>query len=271
MSTSTSKVAVVTGASTGIGRATALSLKAAGYKVYGTSRRAAADGPAGIEMVVCDVADDGSVAALVTRVMAESGRIDVLVNNAGLGITGAAEETSIELAKTIFDVNVFGVFRLTREVLPIMRRQKSGRIVNISSVLGLIPAPYMALYAATKHAIEGYSESLDHEVRAFGVRVLLIEPAYTQTSFDANALAPDRMLPIYDGGRANADATMKKAMLTGDRPEVVAEAVLKALTAKAPKLRYTAGKIAGQVSLLRRFVPASAFDKSLRKQNGLPV
>lgn len=271
MSERSSKVAIVTGASTGIGRATAEALAKSGFKVYGTSRRPVSGGPAGVQMVVCDVSDERSVSDLVSRVVAETGRIDVLVNNAGLGITGAAEETSTQLAQKIFDVNVFGVLRAIRQVLPIMRQQRSGRIVNISSVLGFMPAPYMALYASTKHAIEGYSESLDHEVREFGIRSVLIEPAYTRTSFDVNAIEADQSLPVYDRGRANADKIMKTAMQTGDHPEVVAKAVLEAVNAKAPKLRYTAGKLARQVGFLRRFVPASAFDKSLRKQNGLPA
>ncbi len=271
MSASNAPVAVVTGASTGIGRSTALALQKAGYKVFGTSRKPVIDGPDGVDMLVCDVTRDQSVVDLISQVMVKAGRIDILVNNAGLGITGGAEEVSIELAKNLFDVNVFGAFRMIREVLPIMRRQKSGRILNISSVLGFMPAPYMAHYAATKHALEGYSESLDHEVRHFGVRVLLIEPAYTRTSFEANAIRADQLLPVYEAGRASADAIMRKAMTTGDLPELVAQTVLKAIAEKTPKLRYPAGKLARQVSMLRRFVPATAFDKSLRKQNGLPA
>ena len=265
------KVALVTGASSGIGRAAAIALSQAGYRVFGTSRKATANGPSGVEMLVCDIANDDSVARCVAQVMAAAGRIDVLVNNAGLGLTGAAEEVSIDIAKALFDVNVFGTMRVIQNVLPIMRRQNGGRIVNISSVLGFIPAPYMALYAATKHAIEGYSESLDHEVRTMGVRVVLVEPAYTQTAFDTNAIRADRPLSIYDEGRKSADAVMLTAMTTGDRPEIVGAAVLAAAEAPAPKLRYPAGKQAKQVTVLRRFVPASAFDKSLRKQNGLPV
>lgn len=264
-------VAIVTGASTGIGRATALALLHAGYRVYGTSRGHAPNGPDGVTMRVCDVSDDASVAELVAHVLSEAGRIDVLVNNAGIGVTGGAEEASIDLAKKLFDVNVFGVFRMVKHVLPVMRPQQSGRIINISSVLGFMPAPYMALYASTKHALEGYSESLDHEVRTFGIRVLLVDPAYTRTSFDTNAIKPDQLLPIYDAGRASADGVMRKAMETGEMPEVVAATVLEAIAAKTPKLRYAAGKLARQVSFLRRFVPASAFDKSLRKQNGLPA
>ncbi|CAH2405985.1 hypothetical protein MES4922_420015 [Mesorhizobium ventifaucium] len=141
----------------------------------------------------------------------------------------------------------------------------------MSSVLGLIPAPYSALYASTKHAIEGYSESLDHELRPFGIRVVLVEPAYTRTSFEENLARPDRLLEIYDSARAGMDVILRKAIEAGDAPEIVASTVLKAATESVPRRRYPAGKMARQVSFLRRFVPASAFDKSLRKQNGLPV
>lgn len=264
-------VAVVTGASSGIGRATAKALQQAGYRVFGTSRRAATEDSGGITMLPCDVTDDASVAKLVERVLAEAGRIDLLVNNAGIGLLGAAEESSTAQAQALFDVNVFGVLRMTSAVLPVMRRQRSGRIINLSSVLGLIPAPYSAVYASTKHAIEGYSESLDHELRTFGIRVVLVEPAYTKTSFEENVVRPDRQLDIYDSARASMNVILRKAMTTGDAPEIVAETILNAATAAAPKRRYAAGKMARQVSLLRRFVPEAAFDKSLRKQNNLPV
>ncbi len=167
------KVAVVTGASTGIGQASAKALHQAGFRVFGTSRRAVANTLDGITMVTCDVTDDESVNAAVGKVLDATGRIDVLVNNAGMGLLGGAEESSIDQAQALFNVNLFGVIRTTNSVLPIMRNQKAGRIVNISSVLGLIPAPFSALYSSTKHALEGYSESLDHEVRAFGIRICL--------------------------------------------------------------------------------------------------
>lgn len=264
-------IALVTGASSGIGRVTAKALQSAGFRVFGTSRRAAAESSDGITMLGCDVTDDESVAKLVERVLAEAGRIDLLVNNAGIGMLGGAEESTIAQAKALFDVNVFGVLRVTSAVLPAMRRQRKGRIVNLSSVQGLIPAPYSALYASTKHAIEGYSESLDHELRAFGIRVVLVEPAYTRTSFEVNLIRPDRLLDIYDSARAGMNGVMRKAIETGDAPEVVAKTIVKAATASAPKRRYAAGKMARRVSLLRRFVPESAFDRSLRKQIGLPV
>src|SRR6059036_2061692 len=153
------KIALVTGASSGIGEATAERLAKAGYKVYGTSRRGAEAGKRSFEMLPLDVTSDESVEAAVGEVMRLDGRIDLLVNNAGFSIAPAgAEESSIEQARSIFETNFFGILRMTRAVLPHMRRQANGRIVNISSVFGFLPAPYMALYAATKHAIEGYSE-----------------------------------------------------------------------------------------------------------------
>ncbi|RVC63685.1 MAG: oxidoreductase [Mesorhizobium sp.] len=264
-------VALVTGASSGIGLATANALGNAGFRVFGTSRRAAAKKFDSFTILACDVTDDESVAKLVERVLAEAGRIDVLVNNAGLGLLGAAEESSTVQAQALFDVNVFGVFRVTNAVLPTMRRQGKGRIVNLSSVQGFIPGPFFALYSSTKHAVEGYSESLDHELRPFGIRVSLVEPAYTRTSFEENLAKPDQFLDIYNTGRAAMSGAVRKEMENGDAAEVVAQTVLAAATDPAPKRRYTAGKTARQISLLRRFVPASAFDKSLRKRFGLPV
>ena len=177
-------IAIVTGASSGIGEATAQRLAAAGYKVYGTSRRAAQAGGQAFEMLSLDVTSDASVATLVGEVMRREGRIDLLVNNAGFGVAPAgAEESSIDQARLIFETNFFGLIRMTRAVVPRMRRQGNGRSINIGSVLGFLPMPYGALYAATKHAVEGYSESLDHELRTRGIRVSVIEPAYTNTPF----------------------------------------------------------------------------------------
>src|SRR5256714_15019148 len=165
MAVKTEQVALVTGASSGIGEAAAHELLGAGFTVYGTSRQAAAEeNRDGIVFLRLDVTSDESVAFVVREVLERSGRIDVLVNNAGVGIAGAAEESSIEQARALFETNVFGSIRMTRAVLPHMREQGRGRIINVSSVLGLLPAPFMALYAATKHAIDGYSESLGHVV-----------------------------------------------------------------------------------------------------------
>jgi NAD(P)-dependent dehydrogenase (short-subunit alcohol dehydrogenase family) len=267
----TRPVAIVTGASGGIGEASARALHATGYRVFGTYRRPPATRSPDIEYLACDVTSDESVHTAVAQVLAKAGRIDVLVNNAGVGLIAGAEESSLEQAKSLFDVNLFGVFRMTKAVLPTMRRQGSGRIVNISSVMGLIPAPFMALYAASKHALEGYSESLDHEIRATGVRVVLVEPAYTRTSFEGNVYQADQQLDVYQAARTNAEGVLRDEMKTADTPELVANAVVKAASEANPNRRYAAGRMARQVSLLRRFVPASAFDKSLRKQLRLPA
>jgi short-subunit dehydrogenase len=236
--------------------------------VFGTSRRAVAGTLNGITMVTCDVTDDISVKTAVDKVLDTTGRIDVLVNNAGTGLLAGAEESSMNQAQALFDVNLFGVIRTTNAVLPIMRQQKAGRIINISSVLGLIPAPFSALYSSTKHALEGYSESLDHEVRTFGIRICLLEPAYTRTSF---VVLPDRSLDAYVSARMRSSAVMHEIMKTADSPDVVAERVVEAATTSSPRQRYSCGKMARQVSILRRFVPERMFDKSLRKQMGLPA
>jgi NAD(P)-dependent dehydrogenase (short-subunit alcohol dehydrogenase family) len=259
-------IALVTGASSGIGKATAERLAAAGYSVYGTSRRGAQGSKHSFVMLALDVTSDESVDAVVKEVLRLEGRIDLLVNNAGFGVApGGAEESSIAQAQAIFDTNFMGIVRMTRAVVPHMRQQREGRIINIGSVLGFLPMPYGALYAATKHAVAGYSESLDHELRTRGIRVSVIEPAYTRTQFDANFVAPDAKLEEYREVRASLDATLKKVMATADSPDVVADAVLKAARANRPKLRYTAGKLAARLRLLRKFAPASAMDAGIRK------
>src|SRR3954451_1326089 len=267
----TRPVAIVTGASAGIGEATARALHAAGYRVFGTYRKAPATRVPGVEYVTCDVTSDESVKAAVGQVLEKAGRIDLLVNNAGVGLVAGAEESSLEQAKSLFDVNLFGVIRMTKAVLPTMRKQLAGRVVNLSSVMGLIPASFMALYAASKHAVEGHSESLGHEIRGSGVRVVLVEPAYTRTSFEGNVYQADQQLDVYRSARTNAEGVLRDGMKSADTPDLVASAVVKASTAPKPERRYPAGRAARQISLLRRFVPASAFDKSLRKQMRLPA
>jgi len=260
------KTALVTGASSGIGEVTAERLAMTGYKVYGTSRRAAKASQRSFELLPLDVTSDDSVEATVMEVLRLEGRIDLLVNNAGFGIApGAAEESSMEQARSIFETNFFGIVRMTRAVVPHMRFQGSGRIINIGSVLGFLPAPYMALYSATKHAVEGYSESLDHELRTRGIRVSVIEPAYTKTQFDANFVEPDSKLDEYREIRASLGRTLPELMAAADDPGVVADVVLEAASAARPKLRYTAGVRAGRLRLLRRFAPAGLIDTGIRK------
>jgi short-subunit dehydrogenase len=260
------RVALVTGASSGIGEVTAERLAQEGYEVYGTSRRGGQSGQRSFQMLALDVTRDESVAAVVAEVMRSAGRVDLLVNNAGFGIApAAAEESSIEQARSIFETNFFGIVRMTRAVVPHMRRQGSGRILNIGSVLGFLPMPYGALYSATKHAVEGYSESLDHELRTRGIRVSVIEPATTRTQFETNVVEADSKLDEYREIRTVVTERFKQALVTGDDPGVVAEAVVRAATASRPKLRYTAGGYAGRLRLLRRFAPASVVDSAFRR------
>lgn len=259
-------VAIVTGVSSGIGLATAQRLVSGGYIVYGTSRSAARDSLAGVTTLKVDVTDDASVLAAIAEVFGKEGRIDLLVNNAGIGIAGAAEESSIAQAKALFDTNLFGAIRMMRAVLPRMRDARSGRIVNVSSVFGFMPGPFMALYVSSKHALEGYSESLDHELRSLGVNVAVVEPAITRTAFDQNMLDPDCILPEFAAARRNLGQAMADGMKVGDDPSVVAEAVWRAASDTRPKLRYPAGKAAGRLALLRRFAPTGVFSKALRSQ-----
>lgn len=261
-----SRIAIVTGASSGIGEASAAQLARAGYKVYGTSRRGAQGGKQGYQMLALDVTSDASVQAAVDQVLALEGRVDLLVNNAGFGVApAAAQESSIELGQAIFDTNFFGMVRMINAVLPHMRQRGSGRIINISSVLGFVPMPYMALYSASKHAMEGYSEALDQELRTQGIRVSLVQPAYIKSPFDANQLQPDRALDEYRDLRAGLDRRVKEALQGADGPDVVAATVVQVALAAAPKVRYTSGALAGRLRLLRRFAPAALVEAGVRK------
>lgn len=265
MDKSNTRVALVTGASSGIGKATAERLAKAGYKVYGTSRRAAQVGQRLFEMLTLDVTSDKSVEAVTREVIGRAGRIDLLVNNAGFGIAPAgAEESSLDQAQTIFDTNFFGIVRMTRAVVPHMRQHRSGRIINIGSVLGFLPMPYMALYSATKHAVAGYSEALDQELRTMGIRVSVVEPAYINTPFDANLMKPDAPLDVYRKICASVEKRVKEVIVGADGPDVVAEIVVKAAMANCPKIHYAPG-LASRMRLLRRFVPARVLAARIRK------
>ena len=263
-------VALVTGASSGIGKAAAIAFAGAGFEVIGTGRNTArVTAPAGVTYLDLDVTSDESVASVVKQVIDRCGRIDVLVNNAGVGANGAAEEFSVARTQDVFDINVYGIMRMTKAVLPHMRAQRRGRVINVSSLSGFVPSPFMAIYTSTKHAVEGYSGSLDHEVREHGVRVLLVEPAYTKTGFDANAMQADMPLPVYAQQRRIFGDVLAEAMKDGDDPAIVAKVIVAAATDSRPKLRYTAGPVAGRVSTLRRIAPARAFDRQIRKLNQL--
>jgi short-subunit dehydrogenase len=205
----------------------------------------------------------------VRTVLERAGRIDALVNNAGSTLVGSLEETSMEEAKELFETNFFGVLRMSQAVLAIMRAQGYGRIANISSVVGFLPAPYMGIYAATKHAIEGYSESLDHEVRQFGIRVSAIEPGFIKTNLGEHGQLVSQPLSAYASERNSAFKSLRENIAKGEHPRAVASAVLEALTSRSPRVRYRAGREAKFLSLLTKFAPNRLLDKGIRKQFGL--
>jgi len=258
------KVALVTGVSSGIGHEIAQLLAHRGLRVFGTVN----DHPVviqGVEVVRLDVTSTSSVEQAVQHVLDRANVVHVLVNNAGYALIVGLEETSIEEAQQQFDTNFFGVLRMTKALLPAMRRQRFGRVVNISSVLGFLPAPYMGIYAATKHAVEGYTETLDHEVRHFGIRALLVEPNFTKTGLGVHGKHTLADVDAYaDARRLVTDAILEK-IDAGSNPRAVAEIVYQAIAADRPRLRYPVGDGA-TLSRLRRYVPARMFDRSFRRQ-----
>jgi NAD(P)-dependent dehydrogenase (short-subunit alcohol dehydrogenase family) len=265
------KVALVTGVSSGIGRATATLLSEHGFRVFGTMRRPSQTNGLlpNVEVIGLDVRDEQSVRACLKAVLDQTGRIDALVNNAGYTLIGSLEETSIEEAKQVFETNFFGVLRTSQAVLPVMRGQGYGRIANVSSVLGFLPAPYQGIYAASKHALTGYSESLDHEVRQSGIRVSVIEPGFTRTSIGQNGQLANQPLEAYASERNRVLDALRESIAKGENAVTVASVILEALTSRSPRVRYPAGRQAVLLSRLGKFAPAKLFDKGLRKQFGL--
>ena len=262
------KIALITGVSSGIGRAIAGLLPRSGFRVFGTARGdgVVKRGLEDVEFVHVDVRNEKSVRSCVETVLEKAGRIDALVNNAGYTLIGSLEETTIDEAKQLFETNFFGALRMTRAVLRSMRERRSGRIINIGSVVGFVPAPYQGIYCASKHALEGYSESLDHEVRQFGIRVSVIEPSFTRTNIAQNGQFVGNPLEAYADGRTHVRHSIQENIAKGGTPLGVAEIVLEALTSRLPRPRYPVGREAKFVGRLRKFAPAGLFDRGLRKQ-----
>lgn len=266
---SKSNVVLITGVSSGIGRATAEKFAKQGCQVFGTVRNTAtAQAIPGIALIEMDIRDEASVQHGIQTIIAQARRIDVLVNSAGVTLLGATEETSIAEAQTLFDTNLLGLLRTIKAVLPHMRAQRSGRIVNVSSVLGFLPAPYMALYSASKHAVEGLSETLDHEVRQFGIRVALVEPSFTRTNLDLNAPQTVSRIPDYTKELGVVSQAIKNNVQKAPEPEGVATTIVAAALG-AWKMRHTPKGEASLLAKLRRFMPAGPVEKGLRKSFGL--
>ena len=248
------KVAIVTGSSSGIGLDASISLARNGFLTYATLRNldkspivkaAAEKEKLPIKIVQMDVTDDRSVSKAIQTIMSETSRIDVLVNNAGYGLIGAFEDLSIDEIKNLYETNIFGLIRATQAVLPVMRRQKSGIIVNMSSGAGLFGYPGGSAYVSTKFAVEGLSESISYELGQFGIKVVLIEPGFIKTNFvNAMAIAKKAKDPSspYSQMMQRIQANSSEMAKNGSSVDVVSKAILEAVTSKSPNLRYLAGK-----------------------------
>ena len=259
------KVALVTGASSGIGNAIARSLQRNGVTVYAGARRVSRMNDLddlGITTVALDVTDPDSVEHVVDRIVSETGRIDILVNNAGYGLMGAVEEVPLEEAQNQFDVNLFGVARLIQSVLPMMRQQHAGRIINITSVDGKVAQPFGGWYVASKFALEGLSDALRLELADQGVQVAVIEPGSIQSEWAdiaADHLQATSANGPYEQGAGRAAAILKAAKKFASKPQVIARLVDRAALSRRPKTRYTAGA-GNEILIARRLLSDKMLD-----------
>ncbi len=269
-------VVLVSGASSGIGKAIAECLHARGHRVYGTSRHApravalAASGTGSdvVPLIPMDVTSDDSVERAIGIVLAQEGRLDVVVNNAGMGIAGAVEHTTVAEARGQFETNFFGVVRVCRAALPVLRRQGAGWVINVSSIAGVIGVPYQAFYTASKFAVEGFSEALRMEVAPFGIRVVLVEPGDFRTNFTGNrTLAEEaRGATAYASRQAAALAVMQADETGGATPEAVGRLVDRIVRARRPRLRYPVGPFSERLALaFRRFAPSALFEWTIAR------
>ncbi len=265
------KVVLITGASAGFGKASAEHLARLGHRVYGTSRRA--EFPDSDElrsdpfMIPMDVCADASVSRAVDFVLGREGRIDVVVNNAGVGLAGAVEETAVDEAKALFDTNFFGVLRVCRAVLPALRKQESGVIVNVSSLGGLVTIPFQGFYSASKYALESISDALRMELRSFGVQVVLLEPGDFKTGFTESRVfsAESGEGSAYREACQRAVAVMEHDERNGADPRLFAETLAKIIASSAPGNRYPIGALGQRLGVAaRRVLPSALLDRGLR-------
>jgi short-subunit dehydrogenase len=267
----TPKVVLITGASAGFGQACAEHLSGLGHRVYGTSRRVEFPDPGGVHsspiMVPMDVCDEGSVGRAVEFVLKQEGRIDVVVNNAGVGLAGAVEDTSVEEGRALFETNFFGVLRVCRAVLPALRAQRSGHLVNVSSLGGLVTIPFQGFYSASKYALESMSDALRMELRPFGVQVTLLEPGDFKTGFTDSRVftAESGEGSAYHERCQRAVAVMERDEQNGADPRQLAELLAKIITDPSPRNRYPVGAFSQRLAVAaRRVIPSALLDRALR-------
>jgi NAD(P)-dependent dehydrogenase (short-subunit alcohol dehydrogenase family) len=275
MKNNTTRIVLISGASSGIGKACAAHLYRQGYRVYGTSRKAETsfnrssqekrDAPL-FKMIPMDVNSEESIKRAVNFVVTCEGRLDVAVNCAGYGLAGAVEDTSVEEARAQMETNFFGVLQICRTVLPIMRRQQGGYIVNISSIGGLIGIPFQSVYSASKFAVEGFTEALRAEVQRYGIRVVLVEPGDFHTGFTAHRLKALRAKEhsLYEEQFAKALGVMEADEMKGHSPEKIGHLLEKIITTKAPRVRYRVGPVSEVVAVeLKKIIPSKLFERAI--------
>ena len=267
-----SKVILVTGASSGIGLACANALHAKGHVVYGSARDLKRLKSVAFKPIELDVTDDASVTAAIDKIIKAEGKIDVLVNNAGNGVTGPAYAMPVEFAKKQFEVNFFGVIRVSSAVLPKMIEAKKGLVINMSSLAGLFGLPYQAMYAASKYAIEGYSQSLRMELRNTGVKVVLINPGDFKSDFTQNRdkvpfpLKNEKLETEFN----TAVASMEKDESVGANPDVIGKQIVKIVDMASPAHRYLVGALGQTIAVtLKKVLPGGLFEKLMNDHYGI--
>lgn len=263
-----SRVALITGGTSGIGRAICNVLHNRGIKVYGTGRSAVnGDVLDGYSLVKCDVTKDASVKEAVQYVMDREGRVDILVNNAGIGIAGAIEDSEIGEILNVFNTNVAGVLRMCKAVLPVMRQQSKGYIINISSVGGLMGLPYRGIYSGSKSSVELISEAMSMEVMKFGVKVVLVEPGDFKTSINQNRKVSEKTkTSIYREEFDNIHEIINKEVSEGEDPVKIGKLVWRIINNPSPRVRYNTGDIMSKVALaVKRLIPSRWFEGIMMK------
>lgn len=260
------KVVLISGVSSGIGEATARLLAQCDFTIFGTARNpSGVEAIPGVEVLPLDVCLDESVSNCVDTVVERAGRLDILLNNAGYGLEGVIEEVTVEEAKAQFETNFFGVVRMVKKVLPIMRKQGCGQIINISSGMGLASLPFFGFYSASKFALEGYTEALRNEVKPFQIRVSLVEPGFIGTKFFDNEQLAGNPISDYDPWRLRASEAVKKHIEKALDPVRVGECILRIIESKSPRLRNIVSKDIARMFLMRRFLPESLFEQGARR------
>jgi len=256
---------LITGASSGFGKAAATLLAKNCYRVFGTSRQGDKHETSDYEMLSLDVRSDESVRRCVDEVLARTGRLDILINNAGYELAGALEETSVAESKAQFETNFFGIVRMTNAVLPVMRKQREGRIINISSLAGLVAVPFHGVYSASKYAVEGYTEALRQEVKRFNIHVSLIEPGFFSTNLARSSQRSANSIIDYADMRRRAETVFRESVQKARGPEVVAAVILSVVTSRSPLLRYRIGTEAVWLPRVKAMMPQKGFEIGIRK------